>query len=71
MANPGATYTLWRSRAIARGWVVPPPHSPIATWWDAWVNYWRAMHDYEVEIANGETDPGRPVPPHRSATFHG
>jgi PRTRC genetic system protein C len=62
-------YRRWKRTAELSGWTVPPDGSRVADadWHCAWVNYWSAMQQYVARKA-GDPDPGRPVPPHRSAT---
>lgn len=65
-ASAGLTYAHWKREAEKRGWPRPPQDPTDEQWVLAWARYWGAMHDYEGRIAAGETDPGRPVVPHRT-----
>lgn len=48
-----------------RGWARPGVGAAFEP--ESWISYWEAMEKYDRAIAAGETDPGRPVVPHRSA----
>ena len=32
----------------------------------AWIQYWKQMEEHDRKVAEGDTDPGRPIVPHRS-----
>jgi len=55
-----------RETAIQNGWKKPADGGDRNVMF-AWVNYWNQMAEHDKKVAAGDTNPGRPIAPHRSA----
>lgn len=57
-------YAHGLKKAKKKGWDVPRGEQINK---QGWVAYWANCHFCEQQKANGDSDPGRPIAPHRSA----